>query len=98
MSKIDIDVLVQLLVQGPQGAQHWAALKQDPDALGTQLWQQNYGAAPSRDEAPPLPTYHFEPLPFAVTAEEGLKHCACYTYQTMIDGELPAGAVRDLIE
>ncbi|GIF47458.1 hypothetical protein DFJ67_6939 [Asanoa ferruginea] len=60
----------------------------DPDALGTDLWQQNHAA--TTDPAwgdPPLPAYHFQALPFGVTAVEGLKACAHYRYQTADDEE-----------
>jgi hypothetical protein len=99
VSKIDIDVLVQLAVYGPLGAQNWLALTTDPDATGTALWRQNYEAAADPDLDPPLPEYHFEPLPFAITAVEGIIACAHYGYQTADDPDAwEQGPARQLIE
>lgn len=41
MSKLDIDVLVQLALVGPGDATNWNPLTDDPDRLGTLLWSHN---------------------------------------------------------
>lgn len=81
MSKLDIDVLVQLAWLGPLEAEAWRPRTDDPDELGAELWTRNYEA--NADEGdPPLPEYTFNALPVQVTAVEGLKHVSCYRYQT----------------
>jgi hypothetical protein len=88
LSKLDIDVLVQVAVYGPAGATSWTPpTDHTPDVLGTELWQQNYAAAAYPDEEPPLPEYRFEPLPFGITTIEALKACSCYGYQTADDSD-----------
>jgi len=86
LSKLDIDVLVQITLYGPVEATSWTPpTHHAPDVLGAELWQQNHDAAAYPDEDPPLPEYRFEPLPFGITAIEALKACACYGYQTADD-------------
>ncbi len=102
LSKLDIDVLVQLAWLGPARSKSWNALTDDADALGTMLWSRNHErAADTFDE--PRPVYHFTPLPIAVTAIEGVKQCDYYAYQTADRrhavaarrvGEAPRGAAR----
>lgn len=99
LDKMDVDVLVQLALHGPVEAPTWSALTDDPDQLGTALWRQNYEAAGDPDEDPPPPEYHFQPMPFGITAVEGLKMCAFYGYQTGDDPEAWAqGPARPFLE
>lgn len=84
LSKLDIDVLVQLAWLGPSDAADWKPLTADPDGLGELLWNRNYEWAGDPAE-PPKPQYRFEPLPIVVTATEGLKHLFYYRYQTEDD-------------
>jgi hypothetical protein len=83
VSKLTIDVLVQLAAYGPAEAQpgKWRTLIENPNEFGELLWSANYAEAGRPDEEPPLPTYEFRPLPFDITAAEGLKACSCYGYQ-----------------
>ncbi len=91
VSKLDIDVLVDLAMNGPLGATHWVPLADDADALGSRLRRQNLIAVNVHDHGEPGIVedtgYVFAALPFAVTAEEGLKHCSYYRYQTADDEE-----------
>lgn len=83
MSKMDIDVLVQLALIGPVEATDWKPLTNDPDQLGTLLWTRNFEVAGHPDEDGPLMNYSFAPLPITVTSVEGLAQCDYYRYQTM---------------
>jgi hypothetical protein len=99
LSKLDIDVLMQLAVYGPVGAELWEPMTNDPDRLGCAIWQQNLEAAEEPDEVPPVAGYRFAPLPIGITAEEGLKQCACYGYQTFDEGAAePAGPFLERLE
>lgn len=85
MTKLDIDVLVQLALVGPSEATEWKPLTDDPDRLGTGLASRNYEAAADPEIDGPLPSYTFAPLPITITATEGLRHIQCYHYQTATD-------------
>lgn len=99
LSKLDIDVLMQLAVYGPIGAEFWEPMTDNPDEFGRAIWQQNANAAEPPDNAPAIEGYRFAPLPIGITAEEGLKHCACYGYQTFDEGPAdPAGTFLDQLE
>lgn len=84
LSKLDIDVLVQLAWLGPAGCEDWNPVTDDPRAFGTMLWSRNYERAGS-GAAQPRPAYDFTPLPVTVTAIEGVKQCEYYAYQTATD-------------
>lgn len=86
LSKLDIDVLVQLAWLGPADCESWRPLTDDPQALGTMLWSRNYERAGHQAEEP-RPVYEFTPLPITVTAIEGVKQCEYYVYQTATDGK-----------
>ena len=90
VSKLDIDVLVQLAWVGPLAATGWRPMTRDPDGLGQALWQRNYESNAEEGD-PPLPEYGFEPLPIEITAVEGLKHVGCYRYQTETLGRAHEG-------
>lgn len=81
LSKLDIDVLVQLALVGPGDASDWRPLTDDPDRLGSMLWSRNYEMAAHPDVDGPLMDYTFALLPITVTAAEGLRQCECYAYQ-----------------
>jgi hypothetical protein len=81
LSKLDIDVIVQLAVVGPTEADSWNALTKDPDELGTRLWARNYEVAAFEDDESLRP-YVFEFLPIMITAAEGLNQLSYYGYQT----------------
>src|SRR6185369_12037774 len=50
-------------------------------------------------DAPPIAEYRFTPLPIGVTAEEGLKQCSCYGYQTFDEGPgEPAGPLLEKLK
>lgn len=80
VSKLDVDVLVQLAMLGPAEATDWRQLTEDPDGLGQALWSANYDAA-AYPENGTVPSYTFEPLPITVSAIEGVKQCGFYRYQ-----------------
>ena len=81
LTRLDVDVLVQLVVLGPLEASEWEALVEDADDFGTQLWTVNYEIAAWDDDLP-QPAYTFTPLPITITAVEGLKQCAYFIYQS----------------
>ncbi|MEA2972915.1 MAG: hypothetical protein QOG82_1373 [Actinomycetota bacterium] len=82
LTKLDVDVLVQLAVLGPLEAELWKPLVDDADAFGRELWTLNWAAAAHLDEDGEMPAYTFEPLPVGVTAGEGLKQVAFFVYQS----------------
>ena len=98
MSKLDIDVLVQVALVGTLDDGSWTPLVADPDAFGDDLWQRNWwvtdgswfeddidGAVANGDiSARPAP-YRFTPLPIGVTRAEAAKAIACYHYQTYVE-------------
>lgn len=81
LSKLDVDVLVQLALVGPSEAQRWDPLIDDPDSFGSLLWTRNYDRASAADDDP-LPSYSFNLLPITITAAEGLKQLAYYESNT----------------
>ena len=52
LTKLDVDVLVQLVVLGPLEASEWEALVGAPDDFGTQLWTVNYKVVTRDDDLP----------------------------------------------
>lgn len=99
LSKLDVDVLVQVVVHGPKEAEWWASLADDPDGLGAELWALNRSAAAYEDEDGPVPAYAFTPLPCGITAAEGVKQIDFYRYQSRAeDGPWTTSAVPELLE
>lgn len=92
LRKLDIDVLVQLALVGPDEAAEWVSIEEDPDTFGRLLWSSNYQAAAAPEDGP-CPEYKFAPLPVTVTAIEGVKHCDYYKYQTAIEPEWEGAGV-----
>lgn len=80
LTKMEIDILVQLALHGPTEASHWRALVKDADELGIRLWTLNVESTGDTDV--PVSSYKFELLPIGITAAEGIKHCNYYLYQT----------------
>lgn len=97
LSKMDIDVLVQLAYLGPGDAVTWQPLTEDPDRAGSLLWERNYESAADPELDGSVPDYRFEPLPVTVTAVEGVKHCEFYRYQTENDGDWTREGVGKLL-
>ena len=102
VSKLDVDVLVQLALLGPVEATDWPPLIEDPDGFGQTLWSASYDAAAHPEDDGTVPSYTFEPLPVIVSAIEGVKQCGFYRYQVGDeDAEVwsdPAGAVLHQLE
>jgi hypothetical protein len=97
LSRMDIDVLVQLAYLGPGDAESWQPLTDDPDRTGALLWSRNYEVAADLEIDGTVPEYRFEPLPVTITAVEGVKHCEFYRYQTENDGDWTRDGVGKLL-
>lgn len=94
LSKLDIDVLVQVAVMGPLESDRWRPLTDDPDGFGSDLQTLNVAALHEPDDAGPPYQYRFEPLPIAITAIEGLKQIAFFIYNSAVTDTDSRLAVR----
>ncbi|WP_421742330.1 hypothetical protein [Cellulomonas sp.] len=82
LSSTEIDLIVHVVVHGPDGVELWGSPQAiDPDVLGSALWARNWEIA-ADDEAGPMPEYRFRPPGVRLTALEGLRLLAYYTYQS----------------
>lgn len=97
LSRMDVDVLVQLAYLGPGDAESWQPLIDDPDRAGTLLWARNYESAADPKLDGTVPEYRFQPLPITITAVEGVKQCEFYRYQTENDGDWTRDGVGALL-
>lgn len=58
LTKMEIDILVQLALHGPIEASQWEALMEDADELGTRLWTLNLEY--TGDTGVPVSSYKFD--------------------------------------
>lgn len=85
LSKLDIDVIVQVAVLGPLEAETWTSLVDDADAFGAELQGLNWEHFDGDDVGEAPAAYGFEVLSVQVTAAEGLKQLAYFEYNTATD-------------